>query len=105
MHPSTEDTELLYVACADGSIMLENPKATQDDLTGDWFRMKLAKPIRWSEIAIPGDTFLWLSASAASDRTLVAYRVNMNALKETEREFTLDELIEQGHALLQEREG
>ncbi len=105
MHPGMEDTELLYVACADGSIMLENPKATQDDMTGDWFRMKLAKPIRWSEIAMPGDTFLWLSASAASDRTLVAYRVNMNALKETEREFTLDELIEQGHALLEEREG
>ena len=93
----------LLIACADGSIVVENPESPTRNYDGDQFRLQLGKPIRWSGIALHDGWYTWLSATTDAPDRLVAYRTTFSTDEELAREYTLDELIEQGHTILDER--
>ena len=93
----------LLIACADGSIVVENPESPTRNYDGDQFRLQLGKPIRWSGIALHDGWYTWLSATTDAPDHLVAYRTTFGTDEEPAREYTLDELIDQGHTLLDKR--
>ena len=82
---------------------MENPESPTRNYDGDQFRLQLGKPIRWSGIALHDGWYTWLSATTDAPDRLVAYRTTFSTDEELAREYTLDELIEQGHTILDER--
>ena len=104
VHPREDDEKYrLLIACADGSIVVENPESPTRNYDGDQFRLQLGEPIRWSCIALHDSWYTWLSATTDAADHLVAYRTTFNTDETPAREYTLDELIEQGHAILDEQ--
>lgn len=89
-----EGAARLFIACADGSIVGENPESPTRNYTGDRYRLQLGEPIRWSAVVPGGGEFHWLSVSTEGNDRMLAYRTDLSYGTEPDHEYTLDELIE-----------
>lgn len=91
----------LFIACSDGSIVLENPESPTRNYDGEPFRLQLGEPIRWSQIVPSEDAFHWVSVSAAADNRIVVYRTQLGEDEMTEQPHSYDELIAHAEEVLE----
>jgi len=98
----SSSSNIIQVACADGVVSSLNWTGSGSDPEGDSVRLKLPYQIRGAYIVEDTDETILLVVPANSDNSVVCYRTDFSRGEMISSKYSLDELLEMAHEVLEQ---
>ena len=96
MMPASDEqsgSDTAFIACSNGIIAQKDLTGAGPDGEGDEERLALPFPVRWVQLAPQNESLVALSVPANDSGRIVAFRTDFTYGPETERSYSIEELV------------